>query len=253
MSRISCALLVSLFCLYLIGSNTTSAEEPVTQPDLVFLLIGQSNMAGRADLEDGDDAPIPGVLMLDDKGKWIAAANPLNRFASDRKVLSMQRIGPGAGFAQRMHAALPNRTLGLIVNARGGTSISLWKKGGALYDNAMKRVRTVPGIKIAGVLWHQGEADRNDPEYLAKLKVLIETLREDLKNPELPFVAGEVFGKGHVNKVFAGLSEAVPHTGAAKATDLNVFDGVHFDRKSQLTLGERYAEAMLKLLNVNAK
>ena len=111
----------------------------------------------------------------------------------------------------------------------------------------------VPDAKIVGVLWHQGEADRDDPEYLAKLKVLIATLRKDLKNSELPFVAGEVFGKGHVNAVFAGLAKAVPHTGAAKATDLKVFDGVHFDRKSQLTLGERYAEVMLKLLNVDAK
>jgi hypothetical protein len=253
MIRTCCILPVSLSCMCLIEINMASAEEPVTKPDLVFLLIGQSNMAGRAHLEDGDDAPIPGVLMLDDKGEWIAAANPLNRFASNRKVLSMQRIGPGAGFAHRMHAVLPDQTLGLIVNARGGTSINAWKKGGALYDNALKRVRMVPGTKIAGVLWHQGEADRNDPEYLAKLKVLIATLRTDLESQELPFVAGEVFGTGYVNKVFAGLADTVPHTGTAKATDLKVFDGVHFDRKSQLTLGERYAEAMLKLLKIDAK
>lgn len=247
------SVLFVVLSLCLTGISPATADEPAAKPDLVFLLIGQSNMAGRAHLKEGDDKPIPGVMMLDDKGKWIAASNPLNRFASNRKVLSMQRIGPGAGFAHRMHAALPDRTVRLIVNARGGTSINLWKKGGTLYDNALKRVPMVPDTKIAGVLWHQGEADRNDPEYLAKLRVLVATLRTDLKNPDLPFVAGEVYGTGHVNKVFAGLAESIPHTAAAKATDLKVFDGVHFDRDSQLTLGERYADAMLKLLNVDAK
>lgn len=234
-------------------TETPAADGSAAKPELVFLLIGQSNMAGRAHLKDGDDKPISGVVMLDDNGNWISASNPLNRFASNRKVISMQRIGPGAGFAHRMHKSFPDRTIGLIVNARGGTSINLWKKGGALYDNAIKRVAQVPDAKITGVLWHQGEADRNDKDYLAKLNTLVDTLRSDLKNPQLPFVAGEVFGKGHVNQVFASLAKSIPHTGAAKASDLKVFDGVHFDRKSQLTLGARYAEVMLKLLKTVEK
>ena len=82
------------FCLLLLTSTAFCAE----RPDRVFLMIGQSNMAGRAPLEDGDEKPIKGVLLLDDEGKWIAANNPLNRFATDRKNLSMQRIGPGFGF-----------------------------------------------------------------------------------------------------------------------------------------------------------
>ena len=80
-------------------------------------------MAGRAALEEGDENPIANVLLLDDQGKWIPATNPLNRFATDRKVLSMQRISPGAGFAHEMSAKLPGKTIGLIANARGGTKI----------------------------------------------------------------------------------------------------------------------------------
>lgn len=226
------------------------SELQAAEPDLVFLLIGQSNMAGRAHLVEGDDKPIPGVVMLDDKAQWIPASNPLNRFATNRKKISMQRIGPGAGFAHRMHEAFPDRTIGLIINARGGTSINLWEKGDELYDNALKRVAAVPELKVDGVLWHQGEADRNDQKYLAKLRTLVDTLRKDLNHPTLPFVAGEVYGKGHVNEVFGTVGKEIPHTDAVKATDLKVFDGVHFDRESQLTLGARYAEAMLKLLKV---
>ena len=81
-------------------------------------------MAGRAALADGDDKPLPNIMLLNEKNLWIPATNPLNRFASDRKKLSMQRIGPGDGFARRLNQALPDKQIGLIVNARGGSSIN---------------------------------------------------------------------------------------------------------------------------------
>ncbi len=217
-------------------------------PDKVFLLIGQSNMAGRAALEKGDDHPIPRVLLLDDKGKWIPATNPLNRFATDRKVLSMQRISPGAGFAKVMSKAFPDAPIGLISNARGGTSVEQWQKGQPLYDHIIERLQAVDNLKVDGVIWHQGEANRNDSKYLGKLQNVIEALRIDLKSPKLPFVAGEIYGEAPVNDILGQLPGKVPATGVASAAGLKVFDKVHFDRKSQFTLGERYAEQMLKLL-----
>ncbi len=222
--------------------------EDSSSPGKVFLLIGQSNMAGRAALEAGDDQPIPHVLLLDDQGKWIPATNPLNRFATDRKVLSMQRISPGFGFAKAISKAFPDTTIGLISNARGGTSVEQWQKGQPLYDNTIKRLRAVQGLKVDGVIWHQGEANRDDPKYLGKLQNVIESLRADLKSPNLPFVAGEIYGEAPINNLLRTVSEKVPATGVASAAGLVVFDKVHFDRKSQITLGERYAEQMLKLL-----
>ncbi len=220
-----------------------------SSPGKVFLLIGQSNMAGRAALEDGDDQPIPRVLLLDDKGKWIPATNPLNRFASDRKVFSMQRISPGFGFAQAVSKAFPDATIGLISNARGGTSVEQWQKGQPLYDNTIKRLQAVKSLKIDGVIWHQGEANRDDPKYLGKLQNVIDSLRADLKSPSLPFVAGEIYGEAPVNDLLGQLPGKVSATGVASASSLKVFDKVHFDRQSQITLGERYAEQMLKLLS----
>ena len=222
--------------------------EDASSPDKVFLLIGQSNMAGRAALEDGDDQPIPRVLLLDDKGKWIPATNPLNRFATDRKVLSMQRISPGFGFAKAVSMRFPDATIDLISNARGGTSVEQWQKGQPLYDNTIKRLQAVKGLKVDGVIWHQGEANRDDPKYLGKLQNVIKSLRADLKSPNLPFVAGEIYGEAPVNEILGQLPTKVPATGVASASGLKVFDKVHFDRKSQITLGERYAEQMLKLL-----
>lgn len=222
------------------------AEEPAR----VFILIGQSNMAGRAPLEAGDDQEIPGVMLLNDKNRWEPAKNPLNRYAAHRKVLSMQRINPGYGFAQSIRDQFPDQTVGLIVNARGGTSVEQWEKGKPLYDSTIERHRKAGSPDVAAVIWHQGEANSADPKYLDKLSALIANLRKDLKSPELPFVAGQVFKDVPVNKLIAKLPETVANTAYVKSAGLKVFDGVHFDRESQLVLGKRYADAVVELIGV---
>ena len=228
-------------------AQPSHAAEPSPTPDLVFLLIGQSNMAGRASLADSDSKALPNVMLLDNRNHWIPATNPLNRFASDRKKLSMQRVGPGDGFARRLSQALPGKQIGLIVNARGGSSINAWAKGQPLYDNTIKRVQAIRSLPLAGIIWHQGESDREDPKYHDKLAELIKNLRADVTKPRLPFIAGEIYGKGHVNDVFHRLSAKIPHTGFASSKNLTVFDNVHFDRKSQQILGARYADVYLQL------
>lgn len=249
MKRSVPAAISTIAILLSLCASTIIADDHSEKPDLVFLLIGQSNMAGRAALEEGDEQPIGNVLLLDDKGKWIPATNPLNRFATDRKVLSMQRISPGTGFAHEISARLPGETIGLIANARGGTKIEQWEKGQPLYVHTTERLAKVKGLKVDGVLWHQGEGNRTDTKYLEKLTDLVTRLRTDLKNPTLPFVAGEIYGEAIVNEQMAKLPSAVPNTGLARANELTVFDRVHFDRQSQLTLGKRYATEMLKLLD----
>ena len=48
----------------------------------VYLLVGQSNMAGRGYMLEGDDEPFDeNVFMLDDQGKVIPATNPLNQYS----------------------------------------------------------------------------------------------------------------------------------------------------------------------------
>jgi hypothetical protein len=226
-----------------------SAADESAGPEAVFLLIGQSNMAGRAALDAEDREPIPGAFLLDDQGKWEPATNPLNRYATDRKVLGMQRLGPGDGFARRLRRELPERTIGLIVNARGGTSIEQWAKGQPLYEHAVERVKALEDPSLAGILWHQGEANAGDADYLERLEQLIADLRRDLGQPELPFIAGQIAKDSPVNRQIAQLPERVERTGYASAEGLKVFDGVHFDRDSQRRLGERYAEAYLRVVD----
>ncbi len=218
-------------------------------PRELYLLIGQSNMAGRADITDAEAAPLDGVVLYDAAGTWIPADNPLNRYSTVRKNLDMQRLGPGYSFARDIRPLHEGNPFGLVVNAKGGTSIRKWLRGEHLYDEAMTRVkRALEGSRIKGVLWHQGENDHDDPDYLSKLITLVQQLREDLHLPDIPFVAGHIYNSPAINAQISRLPEELPNCGVATAEDTHCFDGLHFDTPSALLLGTRYAAGMKKLL-----
>lgn len=215
----------------------------------IYLLIGQSNMAGRADIPEDAGGIIDRCYLLNDKNEWEPARNPLNRHSSVRKDLAMQKLGPGYGFARKMLEQDPNLTIGLIVNARGGTKIDEWLGKSELYWAARKRTRVVlGGGTLKGVLWHQGESDKGAPEvYLEKLQTLVSNLRSDLGDTNLPFVAGQIYNGPAINAQIARLPENTHATAFVSAEGLTTTDGTHFDARSQILLGERYAEQMILL------
>ena len=215
----------------------------VQQPKDVYLLIGQSNMSGRAHLIEGDDAVIPGVYLLNEQGMWEPARQPLNRYASDRKDLEMQRFNPGGPFAKSMRETDPDKTIGLIVNARGGTKIESWQPGQALYENALNRVKTLGDVHLVGVLWHQGEGNSMDEQYAEKLTNVIQGIRRDLNQPDLPFIAGHISGENIINDQMDALAGKLPNMGAVSVDGLERFDGGHYDHDGVIILGKRYAEA----------
>lgn len=87
----------------------------------IYLLIGQSNMAGRADIEIQDQDTLENVYLFTGiSGKeWEKAANPLNKYSTVRKELSMQKLGPGYTFAREIAKARVGKQIGLVVNAKG--------------------------------------------------------------------------------------------------------------------------------------
>ncbi len=226
------------------------AEEPVPRENLhIYLLIGQSNMAGRAKMEEADAKAIERCLLLKADDEWEPATSPLNRHSTIRKGLGMQKLGPGAGFAEAMTERNPDVTIGLVVNAKGGTKIGQWKKGTKFYQEAVRRAKVArESGTLKGILWHQGESDEGSPDgYLDQLAQLVKDLRKDLGEKDLPFVAGQVNKVPAINEQIAKLPETVGHTAFVSSEGLNATDRWHFDRDSVLLLGERYAEAMLTL------
>ena len=214
----------------------------------VYLLIGQSNMSGRAKLTPEDQTPLPHCYLLNGDDQWEAARNPLNRYSTIGKGAGMQKLNPGAGFAPAMLE--PGISIGLVVNARGGSKIDQWKRGSRFYNEALRRANEARKTgTLTGILWHQGESDSGMPDgYLDKLAKLVADLRKDLKTPDLPFVAGQVHDVPAINDQIAKLPQTVPHTGVASSEGLKTMDRWHFDRESMLILGRRYAEEMKKLL-----
>ena len=234
-----------------------AAAEP--QSLQIYVLMGQSNMAGRGQLEKTREPLHPKILMLTKEERWEPASEPLH---FDKSIAG---AGLGASFALRMAAAEPQAMIGLVPCAVGGTPLSRWQKGADLYEQALKRIRAAQKAGIVrGVLWHQGENDALDLQqaesYGRRLAEMVNDLRQDTGNSQLPFVAGTLGdflsddaagNPSHwrtVNAQLLLLPGLTARTAIVDASGLKPrSDGVHFDTPSLRTLGERYATAMLKL------
>ena len=100
----------------------------------VFLLMGQSNMAGRGKV-DASQQPDPHIFSLGKDMNWEPAKDPLH---FDKKEAG---VGPGLSFAREVVKSDPTVTVGLVPAAVGGTSLDEWAPGGKLYTNAVERAR----------------------------------------------------------------------------------------------------------------
>ncbi len=237
-----------------IGFNAHSQTVVPTKSLEVYLLVGQSNMAGRGMVDAQSQTTSESILMLDKTNNWVLAKDPLH---SDRASAG---VGPGISFAQALLADHKKSQIGLIPCAWGGSPIKVWQPGAKYfenfpYDEAIQRAKIAlqKGV-LKGILWHQGESD-NDPKkaeaYLEKLKTLVGNLRRDLNAPNLPFVAGEIgyFNKENfINAIINKLAGELENTAVVSAKDLtDRGDHLHFDTASARELGKRYAAAMMKL------
>ncbi len=229
--------------------NTTVTTNQTSLPTDIYLLIGQSNMAGRAQISPDSMGLMKNVYLLNVEDTWEPAKNPLNRYSTVRKHISMQRLGPGYSFAEAMQIASPDTAIGLVVNAKGGSSITEWGNGSYFYQEAVRRTNRAIALggELKGVLWHQGETDAEESEYLDKLIELVGRLREDFSNPDLIFIAGQINDTPLVNAQIAQLPKRVRNTGFVSSEGLVAVDRWHFDAQSMKIMGQRYSEEMRRL------
>lgn len=157
----------------LIGLITVSCNTPQKKLD-IYLCIGHSNMAGRAMIDGTVSDTLEHVYLFSDhiEQLWEKAANPLNKYSSIRKGLKMQKLGPAYSFAREMVGAQPGTEIGLVVNAKGGSSINQWHPDSLFFKEAVSRTRTAMQYgQLKGVLWHQGCSDaRRWKSYMPKLQ-----------------------------------------------------------------------------------
>ncbi len=219
----------------------------------LFLLTGQSNMAGRGVPEAVDTDPIPGVSMLTKDLQWKPAVDPLH---FDKPIAG---VGIGRSFARRLRAARPDRSIGLIPAAVGGTSLDQWAPGGELFTAAVARAKAgMKSGRLRGILWHQGEADSSDDKlansYVDRFASMLAALRAELGAEGVPCVAGQLgtfFRRGEaalVNRQLSSIPLIVPKTIFVPSARLaHKGDDVHFDSPSLREFGRRHALAYLSL------
>ncbi len=222
----------------------------------IFLLIGQSNMAGRGRLEEVEPLCRPGILMYRED-TWQTAMEPLHQDTA------RAGIGLGMSFARHLLDCGNSLNLGLVPCAVGGTPLSRWEPGADLFQNAVATARAAsqPGT-LRGVLWHQGENDALDEgladSYFDRFTAMAAALRAEIGAPHLPVVVGELgpflsgdprFGHPErINQALARAALALPRCGLVSAAGLD-HDGdqVHFSAGALRELGRRYAAAYLDL------
>jgi Carbohydrate esterase, sialic acid-specific acetylesterase len=226
---------------------------------LIFLLIGQSNMAGRGKpLEEQDQTPHPRVLVFTQRQAWIPAVDPLH-FDKPPVV----GVGLGLTFAKTV-AEAQDKAIGLVPAAVGGSEISAWAKGARQYTGAIGRAKAaLKDGTLAGILWHQGESDSDAAKaalYQAKLDQLVQDLRTDLESPDVPFIVGTLAdnaagaGVPQINHSLRTLPDRIPHTACALATGLTMAaDKIHFDAASYREFGRRYSAEWLRVAKQNER
>ena len=250
------------FLLFPLLATSQETHLPAKEDFHLFLLVGQSNMAGRGAVTPADQETIPRVLMLNKLGKWVPAVDPMHFDKSSAGV------GLGRTFGLEIAKVRPGVTIGLVPCAVGGSPIDTWMPG-ALdpatkthpWDDTMKRARAALAVgTLKGILWHQGESDCKPdlaPAYETKLHDLVARFREELKAPEVPFLAGQM-GKFPdnpwtpqivtVDQVHQDLPKHIKATAFVPAEGLkHKGDKIHFDSDSYRELGRRCAAAFLKM------
>ncbi len=222
----------------------------------VFLMAGQSNMAGRGLVAPEDTVPDPRILTIDKDMQWILAKEPLH-FYEPR----LTGLDCGLAFGREMLNQVPDSvTIALIPCAVGGSSVEQWLgdslfRGVRLYSNFSDKVRFAKKYgTVKGILWHQGENNAKADDlssYGKKLQELIGKFRYTTGNDTLPFLAAELgvfrapeyqYLKDSINNIIHRVARADKNVHVVSSDQLTCkSDSIHFNARSQRSLGRRYA------------
>ena len=225
----------------------------------LYLLIGQSNMAGRGKLTAENRISSGRIYKLDAQGKWQQAEEPIH---FDKKVAG---AGLAASFARMVADRDKDVKIGLIPCAVGGTRIDRWIEGGDLWSNAVSRTKVaLKSGKLKAILFHQGETDaaseKNTLAWAGRFESMVKSLRREFG--DVPFIAGEL---GHylehyrnkrgktinwpqINSALHGFEGKIDRFRVVSSENLTAnADNLHFNAQSLREFGRRYAQALFDL------
>ena len=203
---------------------------------------------------------------------------------------NMQGHRPQEAFTPAVETALGKDNVIVIQDALGGQPIQRWYKEwespegekpdttGDLYDRLMAKVKpAVEGKDLSSVtfIWMQGERDAKmkwGPVYEASLKGLHQQLSNDLGRDDVNFVIGRLSDFDMDNKRYphwtmireiqVDVSQSSPRFAWVNTDDLNdglnrkgkpIKNDLHYSADGYKTLGNRFAEKSLELIQQHVK
>ncbi|MDO5970735.1 sialate O-acetylesterase [Flavivirga aquimarina] len=232
----------------------------------VFMMAGQSNMAGRGFVEPQDTIPSERILTINKENDIILAKEPLHFYEP-----KMGGLDSGLSFAKSLLKDIPkNVSILLIPTAVGGSSINKW-----VNDSVHRDVKLLSNFKekvvlakkygtVKGILWHQGESDANKkkiPKYNKNLAILFKTFRKSVGNKTLPILMGELGSYSKKKESWIAINNAINkyaskdrYISVVKTSDLkDKGDKLHFNSEGQRMMGKRFAEAYIELIKPKNK
>jgi hypothetical protein len=227
---------MKLLILILLGSLTVTLSASGAEGRHLFILSGQSNMAG-----------------LDEKLTFVPAVT--NEFGKDNVVVVKDAMG-GQPIWRWYKKWKPKD--------------QEWSKAnGDLYDRLMTKVNAAIKDKpIASVtfVWMQGESDAANKwgeVYAASLQGLIDQLQDDLKRKDVNVVIGRISDYDMTDKRYAHwtmvrkalveVAESNKRYAWVDTDDLNgAKNDLHYDADGYKTLGTRFAEKAIELIKGKA-
>lgn len=242
---------------------------PVKKNVWVFIMGGQSNMAGRAFVEPQDTISDPRIISINKENSLIYAKEPLHYYQP-----KLTGLDCGMSFAHELITQLNENTIVLLLPcAVGGSSINYWLNdsifnGVHLKSNFIEKVELAKKYgTLKGILWHQGESDAFEdkiPVYENNLKELFTFFRKYTENDSLPIIMGELGtyptketmknNWNSINEIIHQVADADKNCSLIPTSDLTPRpDYIHFDSQSQRILGKRYADKFISINLINQK
>jgi hypothetical protein len=279
--------------------SAMGAKAEVDPDFYIYICFGQSNMEGNADWEAQDEGvdsrfqmlatcDFPARQVKGNSSKTIAARQMGNWYTADCPIVSPDgKLGPTDYFGRTMVKELPDKKIGVIAVAMGGSPIEMFDKdlyaekilekesngstpwwatlanrhyGGNPYGRIIEMAKKAQEVGvIKGILLHQGESNNGDEKWPGMVKKIYKDMLHDLdlRPADVPIFVGETEyenmggGCSWHNHVVAKIPEVIPtgHVVSADGIPGNGTDPWHFSAAGYRTFGQRYAEKVLDVMN----
>ena len=284
------SLIIVFSCLLVIGLGMPLAaqDKDDNQTVRVFIFAGQSNMVG-SDSKLQDVKRFPPFVGLENSQPNVRFSYCLGRENKTRSdgwvdlAAVNNVVGPELSFARRVSGTI-KAPIAIIKCAAGGTHLGGdWNpdepSGFKMYPLALELIQSSlaklaeqnVNYRIEGFMWHQGENDMFNEDYMPNygknLANLLTCWRRDLKTPNLKFYIGElctktIWGMDLRPRMYAisvgqksvtsvdPLAEYIPTSHVSVEIGGGVGLHYHYGTLGQLEHGVNYADAYLRTIGM---